>query len=100
MNRAIQSFVTEDGTIRQYPSKRQKKLMILLYLAERLPKDVPMSETEINGQIRNWFLPEDYVTIRRELIDHGCVRRDAGGRVYIVPSNQPSLEELEKLYSP
>ena len=94
----IHPFINQDGQIIQYPSKRRKKLMILLYLAEKLPKDTPMSEVEINAQIRLWFLPSDYVTIRRELVDHGCIQRDPACRVYLVPGQQPSLADLEKMY--
>lgn len=93
----IKPFLDSEGRIRQFPSKRRKKLMVLLYIGEQLPEGV-MTEREVNEFLNSRTTLGDPVTLRRDLVDHGCLLRDRAGREYRRADPQPTLEELEALY--
>lgn len=65
-----------DGRIALMPRKWVKKLVLLDHVAQRFDIGVYYSELEVNAVLRE--LADDYVAVRRYLVDAGFLSRDAG----------------------
>ncbi|MBZ0292891.1 MAG: metalloregulator ArsR/SmtB family transcription factor [Anaerolineae bacterium] len=79
---------TADGHLTSIPTKRKKLLVILRWVATLFEPDKMYSETDVNVIIRQVY-EEDYVTLRRELIDMGYLRRERGGGQYwLAPADE------------
>jgi hypothetical protein len=63
------------------PAKRKKLLVILRWLASLFQADRLYSEAEVNAVLKAVY-EEDYVSLRRELVDYGYLRRERGGGKY------------------
>lgn len=79
-DRKIMHDYTEYGQLRQYPVKQKKLLVILRYLATKFAPGVKYTEKEVNAILEAFY--EDYVTLRRDLIDFHFLAREGGGRMY------------------
>lgn len=73
---------TKNGRITIFPRKEKKKLIILQYVSEKFDTDRKYSETEINEIIGG--IIDDYVSLRRSLIDYGFMERNNDGSEYWV----------------
>ena len=71
---------TTEKKITQYPAKRKKQWAILFYLHQFFDFDKNYSESDVNDILRPWF--EDYVRLRRDLIDFHFLRRKDDGSIY------------------
>jgi hypothetical protein len=71
---------TTEKIIKQYPAKRKKQWAILFYLHQFFDFDKNYSESDVNDILRPWF--EDYVRLRRDLIDFHFLRRKDDGSIY------------------
>lgn len=72
---------TSGGQITHLPSKQKKLLVILRWLATLFEPDRLYSEAEVNSILRAVY-EEDYVSLRRDLVDLGFLRRERGGGKY------------------
>ncbi|HRE49022.1 MAG TPA: metalloregulator ArsR/SmtB family transcription factor [Aggregatilineales bacterium] len=70
-----------EGKLTQIPMKQKKLLAILRWLASRFHAGVFYTEKEVNGLISEVYA-EDYVSLRRNLIEFGYLRRERGGKRY------------------
>ncbi|HEX2945415.1 MAG TPA: DUF2087 domain-containing protein [Clostridia bacterium] len=59
--------------LKTFSSKEKKKIVILRKISEQFEKDRRYSEKEVNGIIK--VIYEDFVTIRRYLIEYGFMER-------------------------
>ncbi len=66
--------------IRRWPKKQKEKLLILDRIAQCFETGREYGEKEVNSILSG--LTEDYVTIRRYLIDYGFFERQPGGTAY------------------
>ena len=64
----IKNFFNEDGTLKNMPSQRKKKVVILAYLIRHLKHGKVYTEQEINEYIKKYHV--DSSMIRREWIMH------------------------------
>lgn len=71
----LNAFLTKEGKLKNIPSQKKKKLVILEYLVRKLDEE-SYSELQINQFIKQYH--EDFCTIRREFIVNGYMDRDAG----------------------
>ena len=94
----IQSFLDEHGRVTAFPSKRKKKLYVLIYLSQKFQQGRVYTEKEVNELLCQWHTFEDPATLRRELYNHRFIDRDARGTEYRMEEIQPTIEELEKRY--
>jgi biotin operon repressor len=62
------------------PAKQKKLLSVLRYLATKFAPGVKYTEREVNGIIEAFH--DDYVTLRRELVNFHFLERAGGGGVY------------------
>jgi predicted transcriptional regulator len=72
---------TRGGRLVQLPAKRKKFLVILRWLATLFQAERLYSEVEVNAVLKAVY-EEDYVSLRRELVDYGYLHRERGGGKY------------------
>lgn len=65
-----------EGRITALPAKRSKRIMLLDHVAQLFEIGVRYSEPEVNHLLRALF--DDYVALRRYLVDEGFLSRDHG----------------------
>jgi hypothetical protein len=78
----INQNLLKDEKIIRWPKKLADKNMILEYISIKIPVDKKLSEREINEIIMQHILFDDYVLIRRELIEKGFLYRTKDCREY------------------
>ena len=69
----IKNYMNENGGIKTYPSKEKKKIIVLAEVAKNFKLGKKYSEKEINRVLKRIY--DDYVTIRRALIEYGFIER-------------------------
>ncbi|MDP4145318.1 MAG: DUF2087 domain-containing protein [Bacillota bacterium] len=71
--KTIETYFDEKGYITKFPSKAKKKIIVLQEIVKKFSKNQQYSEKEINETLKQ--IHEDYVTIRRSLIEYGFMKR-------------------------
>jgi DNA-binding CsgD family transcriptional regulator len=66
--------------LKVFSAKEKKKIVILRKIAEQFEKNRQYSEKEVNGILSDIF--EDYVTLRRYLIEYGYMERTRDCKTY------------------
>lgn len=72
---------TEGRKLTHLPSKRGKTQVILRWLATLFEPERLYNEAEVNVILKSVY-EEDFVSLRRDLIDMGYLRREMGGGKY------------------
>jgi hypothetical protein len=72
----VKRYLDKDGRIREWPSKKEMKRLILEYLAEKFESNIDYSEKEVNSIISENHTFNDYFILRRELIENGFLNRE------------------------
>lgn len=72
--------MNSDGTIKSYPAKEKKKIIILAEIIKKFSKDKKYSEKEVNEIIKTFH--DDYATIRRALVEYGFIDRSDDCKSY------------------
>jgi len=70
------------GVLRRFPPKEKQRLVILREISYNLKADYSYNERELNKLLKNYY--EDYVLIRRYLIEYGFIDRKPDGSEYWV----------------
>jgi predicted transcriptional regulator len=78
--KVIQNYTNPDGSLKGLPSQRKKMLAILNYIAASFQSDVRYTEKQVNEILVHFH--EDFVSLRRDLIDIGKLKRDKNGAEY------------------
>ena len=68
--------------LKQFPSKEKKKIIVLRIITKGLDPNKRYSEAELNAYLKDIF--DDYVTIRRYLIEYGFLDRTKDCSAYWV----------------
>lgn len=71
-----------DGPLMKFPRKEKQKLATLRVLIQRFEKGKTYTEKEINDVLKTAY--EDFVTLRRYLIEYGFLDRQDDGSAYWV----------------
>lgn len=71
-----------DGGIETIPSKEKRKIIILQHIMGRFDANKQYVEKEINAVLKG--VHEDYVSLRRYLIEYGFLNRNTDGSLYWV----------------
>lgn len=74
--KVLSSFSDMDGRLTTIPSQRKKRLIVLERLAEAFEPGKTYTEREVNLMIADFH--DDFCTLRRDLVDEGFMRREAG----------------------
>jgi len=72
--------LAEPMRLKTFPTKQKRKLIILQQFASKFKPDYDYTEKEVNEIIKVMF--DDYVTIRRYLIEYGFLKRTQDGSKY------------------
>lgn len=82
--KAIQSYFIGgvDGPLKQFPAKEKRKIIILQILLLRFEPETVYTELEVNDILREAH--DDFVTIRRYMIEYGFMTRSRDGAAYRV----------------
>lgn len=81
MEKVLRNYF-KDGRLTAFPAREKRKVMVLLHIARRFEPGKLYSEQEVNEIIKRVY--DDYVTIRRYLIEYGYLERKADGSQYWV----------------
>ena len=73
----------KNGRLVRLPAQQRRQLYVLAEVAPRFEVGRTYSEREVNALLQEVY-PEDYVTLRRLLVDFGFLKRDSasGGAAY------------------
>lgn len=84
LQKEIAKYIDESGHILAYPSKRHRQIRPYIYaqLSAHFEVTNIYTEKEVNDIIKTWILFEDYVILRRELVDYHYLGRTNDGRSY------------------
>ncbi|RPI33390.1 MAG: DUF2087 domain-containing protein [Chloroflexota bacterium] len=80
---------THNGRLTQLPGKQKKMLVILRWLATLFEPEKGYSEAEVNAVLKSVY-EEDFVSLRRDLVDYGYLRRERGGGKYWLTPAEPA----------
>lgn len=69
----IKNYMTEEGALKNFPSKEKKKIIILEEIMKNFSKGKIYSEKDINKILKRIY--DDNATIRRYLIEYGFFDR-------------------------
>jgi AcrR family transcriptional regulator len=72
----LRRFFDADGRLKTLPAKQSRQLAVYDLIAQRFIPGVRYTELEVNRQLMSLY--DDYVTLRRGLIDFGLMDRAAG----------------------
>ena len=72
--KTIETYMEKDGTLRQFPAKEKKKIILLGEIIKQFERHVEYTEKEINDVLKRIYA-NDYPTIRRALIEYGFMER-------------------------
>lgn len=72
---------TFGSKLARLPTKQKKLLVILRWLATLFVPDRQYSEAEVNTILKAAY-EQDFVSLRRDLVDYGYLRRERGGGKY------------------
>jgi hypothetical protein len=72
----LRNFVDADGRILSLPAREAKRRVVLEWVAARFEPGSEYSEKQVNGILLALY--DDYVTLRRNLVDERLLTRQAG----------------------
>jgi DNA-binding CsgD family transcriptional regulator len=81
--KTISTYMDSTGKLLQIPAREKKKLIILREITKHFKVDATYTENEIDRILKRIY-EEDYVGIRRALIEYGFMDRTSDGSVYRV----------------
>lgn len=71
--KVIKTYVDENGGLKSYPAREKKKIILLEEITKNFNVGKKYSEKEVNRVLKRIY--QDYVTIRRALIQYGFLDR-------------------------
>lgn len=76
------NYFDENGLLKQYPSKKPVREIVLARIAVKIEPGKDYTEKEINQIIRDQIAFSDIELIRRELFDYAYLNRERDGSRY------------------
>ena len=83
----IQPFLDDQGKIKIWPAKQQKKLAVLLYMSEKFTPGKSYTEKEVNTLITHWHTFNDLFVLRRGMVEMSFLKRTPNGSKYWRPDS-------------
>jgi hypothetical protein len=74
--KVLKEFTNQDGSIKSFPAQKKKMDVLLGFVAKSFDLEKKFSEKKVNELLI--FFHEDFVTLRRELIDINYMARENG----------------------
>lgn len=94
LHEKLKNFLDDDFRLKNYPAKRNMKILSLFYLASKFDRGRFYTEREINQILKNWHTFDDWAMLRRDLYDLRFFTRQPDGSSYRLEENQPTPESL------
>ena len=69
----IKAYMDENKSLKNYPAKEKKKIIVLEEIVKNFTKGKTYSEKEINRILGRVY--GDYATLRRALVEYGFIQR-------------------------
>lgn len=85
-HKCLHSRFIMEGRLVMYPSKKLHRYHELLHLVGLLNSRAVYREREVNEIFRNVW--DDFAYLRRELVDHGYLRRNSRGEYWLVDGSE------------
>ncbi len=70
----VTHFLDSDGRLFTLPAKRSKRLLVLDHVVQAFEPGLTYAEPEVNAVLARHH--DDYVTLRRALVDEGFLTRE------------------------
>jgi DNA-binding HxlR family transcriptional regulator len=86
---------TRNGCLTSLPSRQKKTLVILRWLATFFQPEKMYTEIEVNAILKAKY-SFDYVSLRRDLVDFGYLRRERGGGKYWASPDGSDVLNVDK----
>jgi DNA-binding HxlR family transcriptional regulator len=84
---------TVNGRLVKIPAKQKKLVVVLRWLATKFEAGKMYTEPEVNAVLKS-VDDEDFVLLRRELVDFGYLRRErGGGKYWLAPSEDAKASD-------
>lgn len=81
--KTVKAYMNENGALIQFPAKEKKKIIILREIMKNFKHNQKYDENGINKVLKRIY-NDDYVSLRRALIEYGFFDRSSSGDVYRV----------------
>jgi predicted transcriptional regulator len=78
--KVLNTYLTSDGRLREFPSQQKKLEVILRHVVQAFEPGVRYSEKQVNQTLERFN--EDTAGLRRNLVDFGLMERQGGGGEY------------------
>lgn len=81
-DKILQKYFKEglEGPLSEFPGKEKRKIAILIHISKMFELGRQYTEKDVNTILKKIF--DDYVTLRRYLIEYGFMDRNADGSAY------------------
>jgi hypothetical protein len=95
--KALRTFLP-DGRLAQIPSQQRKQLYVLAEIVKQFEPGSTYFESDVNGILKQ-FTADQFVTLRRMLVDFGFLKRDnaVGGAVYTRGLSTRAIFEVHEM---
>jgi hypothetical protein len=78
--KVLREFLRADGTIRDFPMGEKRFMVLVRYALRALEPGRRYTEKQVNARLQR--LHPDSALLRRAMVDHGLVQREANGAAY------------------
>jgi hypothetical protein len=97
--RGVDRYFSNDGVLKSWPSRRSRANQVdaLHRIAESFESGREYDEGEVNSVLKSRIAFEDYVLVRRELIDLGLLCRTPDCRRYWKKQKQGEEDGWDRL---
>lgn len=90
----LAGYFDAQGRLASWPAKSTLQEQCLWVLWSKLPPGQPLTEDQISAHIRAQHSFGDHALLRRELCNHGLLKRTADGREYRRVERRPSPDAI------
>jgi N-acetylglutamate synthase-like GNAT family acetyltransferase len=94
----------QNDKILRWPKKEAEKLFVLEHIVKNIPSESILTEKQINEIIKDSILFDDYVLVRRELVERQFIERTPDCREYKrknkinVSLTKATLDDAQEIY--
>lgn len=78
----LHGLLDERGRITRWSSRLKDQQAMMEYVIDKFEVERGYSEKEVNDLLRQWYLDDDFVLLRRSMIDAGLLKRTKDGSRY------------------
>ncbi len=79
-SKILATYLDEKGRIKSFPAREKRKLVLLAEIVEHFEPQKNYSESTLNEILKQYV--DDFVTVRRYLIEYGFMKRKKDGSSY------------------